>query len=87
MIPCCSCAAGSTGPTPATITAAGQNARDAMFGPYLEVEDAHGNWVKAVADVGLPAGRPRTIAVDLSGKFLSASRRVRITTQHVRLLG
>jgi hypothetical protein len=63
-----------------TITAAGQNARDALFGPYLEVEDAQGNWVRAIADVGLPAGRPRTIAVDLSGKFVSASRRVRITT-------
>jgi tetratricopeptide (TPR) repeat protein len=63
-----------------TITAAGQNPRDALFGPYLEVEDANGNWVKAVADAGLPAGRPRTIAVDLSGKFPSESRRLRITT-------
>ncbi len=62
------------------ITAAGQNPRDAMFGPYLEVEDGQGHWVKAVADVGLPAGRPRTIAVDLSGKFPSASRRIRITS-------
>jgi tetratricopeptide (TPR) repeat protein len=63
-----------------TITAAGQNAHSALFGPYLEVEDATGNWVQAVADVGLPAGRPRTIAVDLGGKFPSNSRRVRITT-------
>jgi hypothetical protein len=63
-----------------TITAAGQNTRDALFGPYLEVEDAKGSWVRAVADVGLPAGRPRTIAVDLSGKFPTDSRRVRITT-------
>jgi tetratricopeptide (TPR) repeat protein len=63
-----------------TITAAGQNTRDALFGPYLEVEDAQGNWVRAVADLGLPAGRPRTIAVDLGGKFVSESRRVRITT-------
>jgi tetratricopeptide (TPR) repeat protein len=63
-----------------TITAAGQNARQAVFGPYLEVEDDQGNWIKAVSDMGLPAGRPRTIAVDLSGKFSSSSRRVRITT-------
>jgi tetratricopeptide (TPR) repeat protein len=63
-----------------TITAAGQNARDAFFGPYLEAEDAQGNWVKIVADVGLPAGRPRTIAVDLTGKFPARPRRVRITT-------
>jgi hypothetical protein len=63
-----------------TITAAGQNARDALFGPYLEVEDAQGKWVRVIGDVGLPAGRPRTIAVDLSEKFVSESRRVRITT-------
>jgi hypothetical protein len=63
-----------------TITAAGQNARDALFGPYLEAEDAQGNWVRVIPDLGLPAGRPRTIAVDLTGKFPAHSRRVRITT-------
>jgi hypothetical protein len=30
--------------------------------------------------MGLPAGKPKTIAVDLSGKFLSSSREVRIVT-------
>ena len=28
----------------------------------------------------MPAGKPKTIAVDLTGKFLSASREVRIVT-------
>src|SRR5262249_45823408 len=31
-------------------------------------------------DMGIPAGKPKTIAVDLTGKFLSASREVRIVT-------
>jgi hypothetical protein len=30
--------------------------------------------------MGIPAGKPKTIAVDLTGKFLSASREVRIVT-------
>jgi hypothetical protein len=30
--------------------------------------------------MGIPAGKPKTIAVDLAGKFLSASREVRIVT-------
>jgi hypothetical protein len=30
--------------------------------------------------MGIPAGKPKTMAVDLTGKFLSASREVRIVT-------
>ena len=30
--------------------------------------------------MGMPAGKPKTIAVDLTGKWLSASREVRIVT-------
>ena len=30
--------------------------------------------------MGIPAGKPKTIVVDLTGKFLSASREVRIVT-------
>jgi hypothetical protein len=30
--------------------------------------------------MGIPAGKPKTISVDLTGKFLSASREVRIVT-------
>ena len=48
--------------------------------PYLQVKDAAGNWQTVVEDMGIPAGKPKTIAVDLTGKFLSASREVRIVT-------
>ena len=30
--------------------------------------------------MGIPSGKPKTIAVDLTGKFLSTSREVRIVT-------
>jgi tetratricopeptide (TPR) repeat protein len=48
--------------------------------PYLQVRDAHGRWVTVVEDMGMPSGKPKAIAVDLKGKFLSASREVRIVT-------
>jgi hypothetical protein len=33
-----------------------------------------------IEDMGIPAGKPKTIAVDLTGRFLSSSRSVRIVT-------
>ncbi len=52
----------------------------AMRPPSLQVKDKHGNWRTAVQDIGIPVGRPQTVTVDLNGKFLSASRDVRIIT-------
>ncbi len=63
-----------------TFVGSAQSTVNNMFAPYLEVRDPQGRWVKVLPDMGLPAGRPRTIAVDLNGKFLSGSREVRITT-------
>ena len=48
--------------------------------PYLQVKDAAGEWRTVVEDMGIPAGKPKTIVVDLTGKFLSTSREVRIVT-------
>ncbi len=48
--------------------------------PYLQVKDRSGRWQTVIEDMGIPAGKPKTIAVDLTGKFLSASREVRIVT-------
>ncbi|HSE19729.1 MAG TPA: FG-GAP-like repeat-containing protein [Pyrinomonadaceae bacterium] len=48
--------------------------------PALQVKDKHGRWRTVVENVGIPVGRPQTVVVDLSGKFLSASRDVRIVT-------
>ena len=48
--------------------------------PSLQVQDAAGNWRTVIADMGVPSGKPKPIVVDLSGKFLSAARRIRIVT-------
>jgi Tfp pilus assembly protein PilF len=51
-----------------------------METPSVQVKDSNGAWKTVIADMGFPVGRPQTIAVDLSGKFLSSSREVRIVT-------
>lgn len=48
--------------------------------PSVQVKNADGQWVTVVDDMGIPAGKPKTMAVDLTGMFLSASREVRIVT-------
>jgi hypothetical protein len=51
-----------------------------MTVPSLQVKDASGAWRTVIDDIGFPVGRPQTVAVDLAGRFLSASRDVRIVT-------
>lgn len=48
--------------------------------PYLQVRDAAGNWKTVIPDMGLPSGTDRTMRVDLTGKFLTGRREVRIVT-------
>jgi tetratricopeptide (TPR) repeat protein len=48
--------------------------------PALQVKDKQGHWRTVVENVGIPVGRPQTVVVDLTGKFLSANRDVRIVT-------
>jgi len=62
-----------------TFLSATQEHKDLTF-PYLQVKDATGNWKTVVEDMGMPSGKPKPMVVDLTGKFLSASREVRIVT-------
>ena len=48
--------------------------------PYLEVEDEDGGFRTAIADMGFPAGLPKTMLVDLEGIVDANHHRVRITT-------
>ena len=64
---------------------AASHARKAMTLPALQVKDAHGKWQTVIDNIGIPVGRPQTVTVDLTGKFLSASREVRIVT-NMRIL-
>jgi hypothetical protein len=59
---------------------AASQAGHALTPPALQVKDAAGRWVTALAEIGVPVGRPQTILVDLSDRFLSPSREVRIQT-------
>jgi Tfp pilus assembly protein PilF len=57
--------------------------------PYVEAlvpanvsseKDEKEKWVRAVDDMGFPAGGPRTMTADLTGKLPAGTRRIRITT-------
>jgi tetratricopeptide (TPR) repeat protein len=52
--------------------------------PYVEalVGDGGGNgqWKRVVADMGFPAGGPRTMTADLTGKLPKGTRKIRIAT-------
>ncbi len=48
--------------------------------PYLQVRDADGQWQTVINPIGIPAGKNKTICIDLTGKFLSDDRQVKIAT-------
>ncbi len=63
-----------------TSNLAASQAGVSLIPPYLQVQDELGRWVTVLERMGFPAGLPKTMTVDLSGKFLSASRKIRIVT-------
>jgi hypothetical protein len=50
------------------------------FAPYVEAQKPDGSWVRVIDDMGFPAGLPRTMPVELTGKIPIGARRLRITT-------
>lgn len=48
--------------------------------PSVEAQMPDGRWKLVLADMGFPAGLPRTIVVDLTGKLPAGARRIRMTT-------
>ena len=48
--------------------------------PRLEIPDGAGGWRTAIADMGVPAGLPKRMLVDLSGALPAGVGQVRITT-------
>jgi tetratricopeptide (TPR) repeat protein len=47
--------------------------------PYVEALGAN-KWVRVIDDMGFPAGGPRTMTADLSGKLPLGTQKIRITT-------
>ncbi len=52
----------------------------APLGPALEVQTPAGEWRVVTDSAGFPAGRPKTMTLDLSGAFEGERQRVRLTT-------
>jgi ASPIC and UnbV/FG-GAP-like repeat len=48
--------------------------------PILQALTKNGSWKTVLPDMGFPAGLPRTITVDLTGKLSPGTRRLRIVT-------
>lgn len=68
-------------PTDASINLAlSQQSRLQARPPSLEVRDPRGRWVTAIPDLGFPAGKDKTLVIDLAGKFPTEDHRVRIRT-------
>jgi hypothetical protein len=63
-----------------TFLGAAQEAGGGLVMPRLQVKDAAGRWVTVDEDMGIPAGKPKTIVVDLTGKLPPGSREIRIET-------
>jgi hypothetical protein len=65
-------------PDGSTFRAAAQESKGGLVMPYLQMQDAAGRWVTVNEDMGMPAGKPKTIAVPLH--FISKNRKIRIVT-------
>jgi hypothetical protein len=48
--------------------------------PYVEALRADGKWTRVIDDMGFPAGGPRTMTADLTGKLPRGTRKIRLTT-------
>jgi hypothetical protein len=48
--------------------------------PYVEALGQNGRWKRVIDDMGFPAGGPRTMTADLTGKLPLGTQKIRITT-------
>jgi tetratricopeptide (TPR) repeat protein len=68
-------------PTDASINVAlSQSDAIKVVPPEIQVIDRNGRWVTVIDGLGFPMGKDKTVIADLSGKFLSSDRRVRVRT-------
>ena len=59
---------------------AASQAKLSVMPPYVEAQERNGEWKRVIDDMGFPAGLPRTITVDLTGKLKPGTRKIRIVT-------
>ena len=63
-----------------TFLGTAQRTDGGLLMPQLQAKDERGEWQTVVADMGIPAGKPKTIVVDLQGKLPAGARELRIVT-------
>jgi hypothetical protein len=63
-----------------TDNVAARQAGMTMQPPILQVQDEAGAWRTVIEDLGIPVGRPQTLAVEMAGRWRSPSHRVRVVT-------
>jgi tetratricopeptide (TPR) repeat protein len=63
-----------------TNIALSQSAREIVVPTTLEMESAHGEWERVDVTVGMPAGKTKTIVIDLTDKLAPGVRRLRLRT-------
>ncbi len=61
-----------------TFRGAAQESKAGLIFPYLQMKDSNGHWKTVNEDMGMPSGKPKTIAVELT--FPTPNREVRIVT-------
>ena len=59
---------------------AAHQAGRSLTAPSLEVREPNGRWRTIVEDIGIPVGRPQTVAVDLAGRLRPGEHEVRVVT-------
>jgi len=64
-----------------TFLALSQERPEGLPMPTLEARGPGGRWQTVIAEMGIPAGKPKTIAVDLTGKLPPGTRELRIVTE------
>jgi hypothetical protein len=64
----------------ATSVYAAHQAKVEAIAPYVEALGPDGKWRRVLDDMGFPAGGPRTMTPDLTGKLPIGTRKIRITT-------
>ena len=64
----------------ATSVYAAHQAKVEAISPHVEAQNARGEWVKVIDDMGFPAGGPRTTTATLTSKLPQGTRKISITT-------
>jgi hypothetical protein len=68
-------------PTDASINVAiSQSSQTSVYPPFLQVKNKRGEWQTVIDNISFPMGKNKYVILDLTDKFLSKNRQVRIRT-------